>query len=404
MLRENTFIWSDNWWVEDNSAWFVGGENNALFRLDLKLRKCDFEAVLPNNMVDKFRLNSKCIKFENDIFCMPNRGDCIWVYQLNTSKFYNIKINNPNKKRILIVDFWVYEGNLYVVSAGLKQIIEISLLEKRVINYYNLTDNKDEKIALSTKAEDSIYCVSSTSNRIFQFDLKTKSTITHTISVDGGGFHTICFDGERFWLSGHRKEVYIWNKESNIVKIINNFPKQFGIYNFKEEEDVLVEYNKDLFEVPAFIDSVAIGQYIWFIPFQTNKIVYIDKATNKVYILETEGEEESANSLALMSRMKAKYLLLCVLRERYLVLYSLKNNYILTIDIEKKEIEKREYWFSDECLNAIAELKRSEICREGRSLDEDVYKSMLYNSGKTLKTESVGLDIHKKIMQCDNKE
>ena len=40
-------LWSDNWWIEGNKAWYVAGEVNALFEVDLINKNSQLLSLLP---------------------------------------------------------------------------------------------------------------------------------------------------------------------------------------------------------------------------------------------------------------------------------------------------------------------------------------------------------------------
>ena len=46
--KDNTFIWSDNWWIEESEAWFVDGMRDILFNMDLKTNKYKSKEKIPN--------------------------------------------------------------------------------------------------------------------------------------------------------------------------------------------------------------------------------------------------------------------------------------------------------------------------------------------------------------------
>ena len=162
----NKYIWSDGWWIEDSEAWFVDGERNILLKLNTRTNECSFIASIPNGKQNRFRLNPKCLKIENAIYCMPDTGDYIWIYQLEKREFKQIKVNNPKKGRLAINNFWLHGKKIFAVSIGLRQIIEIDTDKKCIVNYYDLDGNISESILIS----DNIFCVSSETNIVYQFD------------------------------------------------------------------------------------------------------------------------------------------------------------------------------------------------------------------------------------------
>lgn len=395
---KNKFVWSDNWCIEDETSWFVDGEHNILLKLDLKTNECNFVVEVPCNGKNGFRLNPRCIKVENDIVCMPDMGDSIWVYQLESAEFKRIAINNPNDKRLSIGNFWIYNKKIVAVSMGLNQIIEIDIQTKKIDNYYNL----NEQISTSIKIDDSIYCVSPISNCIYQFNLVTKKCLNHVLPSKIPGIYTISYDGENFWLSGYCKEIYIWNREKNILKILDNFPEQFGIYNYKGNKSNIVDCALKHYDVPIFLSSIPIGQFIWFIPFQTNKIIYIDRDTYNINSFEIVEEDENEYSIA-SNRLKHKYLVEYILEDRYIGLFSLKNNCIFEIDTAEKRVNRKKYYFSEDCILKMTQLmmNQKQYFVEGIAVEREAYMKALESNYieniMTMKT-NIGRTIHQEMV------
>lgn len=376
-MTNSSFIWSDGWWVEDNIAWFVDGEHSILYSLDMNTGGCDFIAQIPNNKTKCFRLNPRCIKIEKEIYCIPDVGDRIWVYHLEKDEFVEIEIRNINHARLGIINFWIDKNTLYVVSRGLGQIIEVDIQGKKVSKYYDLEDEVKE----STKVDDAILCVSASSGCVYEFNIVTKRRTKYVLPIQVFGLNTICFDGENFWFSGNRKEIYVWNKEKNTLKVLNQFPESFGIYYFDNNVEGVVDCDLQQYEIPTFITSVFVGKHIWFIPFKTNKIIYVDKGTLKINTLEIPEEEESEVSLA-ANRLKHKYLLQYILNNRYIGLYSLKNGQVFEIDTIDKTVSWKDCFISDESIGSIvnALVTNNQHFMEGAGIDSLVYKKVIEKS------------------------
>lgn len=395
-------IWGDNWWIEDDNAWFVCGQRNILCRIDMKTKKCELSVPIPDASDAKFRLTPLCMKYRNYIYCMPANGMGIWAYDVEDGGFDEICIKNPDKKPIGIGGFWEYGGKIYAVSVELRQIIEINPFENKVGNYYPI--GKGCITGGGVKAGSSIYILFGEAGEIYQFDLEAKEIFAHKLPETGRRFTSLCFDGKRFWLGGYRKEVCIWDKDENTAKIIGGFPESFGVYNFKKDTDgrldcITEEYGRSTFECLA-----AVGQNIWLIPFMTNKIVYINKETYGIKAFEIEEEDETKESILARKNLGYKYLLEYVKDERYIGLYSIKNNCILEIDAEalKYEYKQYEYHIGDKCLKEYSEACGG-IFHEGDALDRLSYGRLFssrYGRTQGMALENIGAEIYKKI-SCD---
>ena len=165
----NIFPWSENWWVENDEAWFVLGMQKILCCFDFNEKKCKSTIRIPDIVSNKFRFMSGCIKYQDDIYCIPNKGNSIWLYSTDNNRFAEIIIHNPDKVYLGIFDYWVYENKIFAVSIGLKQIIEIDADKRKIDNYYKICEN--EGISRSTKVGTVIYILSAMSAKVYGFDL-----------------------------------------------------------------------------------------------------------------------------------------------------------------------------------------------------------------------------------------
>lgn len=391
------FMWSDNWWIEDDRAWFVAGAENILFSVNLMTNQCESATKIPDQSSSKFRLTPYCMKNGNDIFCMPDCGSSIWVYHLNTKSFTDIYINNPNNIRLSVCDFWLHENKIYAVSNGLKQVIEINAVENRIENYYTLCN--DGSITKSIKGRESIYSVSGESCEIYEFNLITKTVTIHNLPDIKHKIFTVCFDGNKFWLSGYKKELYVWDKKENTIEILDKFPKSFGSYNFTKDTDGKVDCETDEYELPAFLYSVNVNGSVWFIPFQTNQILYWDRENKDIAALEVDEEIETKESLLGRFSLSSKYIVEYIRYDRYLGLFSIKNNCILEIDTLEKKAKMKHYTLDNKCMNEMMHIYEQKIFLESDSFHKDFFIHMFeQNIGKKeKKTINIGTKIYRTL-------
>lgn len=391
-------IWGDNWWIEDDKAWFVCGQRNILCCSDMKTNKCELSVRIPDTS-SSGRLTPFCIKYRNYIYCMPVYGRNIWIYDVDNGRFDEICINNPDKKSLFIRNFWEYGNKIYVVSCGLNQVVEINPLEKKIENYYPI--GKSYSIGNSARAGSAIYTLSEETDEIYRFDLETKEIFVHKLPETGRKFTNLCFDGEVFWLDGYRKEIYVWDKDDNTIKTIDGFPTDFGIYNFEKDTDGIPDCISDEYGLRIFLYSATVGQNVWFIPYQTNKIVYINKETCRLQAFEIEEENETKESILARTGLSYKYLIDYVKDDRYIGLYSIKNNCILEIDTAelKYEYKHYEYYIGDRYAKEYAGM-RNFIFAESDAWGREVYISMMYrknDEAHDLNAKCIGNEIYRKI-------
>ncbi len=346
------FPWSDNWWIEGDRAWFCGGEINALFCVDMNNGQCELVARIPECAIVDFRLNSYCMKYKDIILCLPSEAKCIWCYDLKKDAWEKIPVDN--KEQIFYyqennnqIFFWDYAGWLY----------KMDLEEKKVRKIFFKKFQKEE-MPQYVIVEDKLYHVRG--SKILCLDLNDNDIqeVIYEIPHIKADLFTICFDGTNFWLSGHAKEICVWNPEAGVVRMITDFPEQFGFYHFEQGEIPYLDRESYIDTKSALFEfSIAIGKYVWFIPDRSNDIIFIDKETYKVFMLELEEEQETKESID-NHLMDFKFLLQYIRENRYIGIYSLKNRIVFEIDTIDLCVKRTDYKLSEQSIIMIVEAYR----------------------------------------------
>ena len=352
MMQNMKFPWSDNWWIEGDKAWFCGGEINALFCMDMNSGQCDLIARIPECDFRGFRVYSYCIKSENMIFCLPGIASNIWCYDLKKEDWEKTEVGNKNQLCAFTNIYRQSSSSIWLLEDMADRIFELDLKRKIVKKEYSFLANESEFFDGGILVKNELYGV--VDNKVFCVNTKQTDIKVYEIAGIKSALATICYDGHNFWISSFCKEIYIWNPKQGIVKTLTEFPNEFGIYNLNTNCPVLVDYDS-LYSTgyPLFVISLDLGKYIWHIPLHSDEILYIDKESYKIEILEIEGEQETKESL--QRDFKVKYLVQYIREDRYIGLYSFKRQLIFEIDTESLCVKNRNYELSDQAFLAIAQ-------------------------------------------------
>lgn len=389
------FLWSDKWTFEDNVAWFVTANVNMLFCMNMADNQYRVVATLPDYLKGGFRRNSNCIKCDDVIFCMPDTGDCVWCFDLNSTEFRKIEILNPQNVRLMISDYWRCENILWAVSRNLKQIIEIDILRQTVIGYHKIADHK-ETIIRSTKFGKYIYVVSALKGRIYEFNTEIKEVRILELPDIRSGLSTISIFEDKFWMSGYKKEIYVWNKKNGRIKVLNQFPSNFGVYNFNNKKNEIIDYEEIEYDAPLFLESIIAGNYIWFIPFQANQILYINRDTYEIKTFDIPEEQENIDSLR-TRELKCKYVIQYVRKDRYIGLYSVKNMVLFEIDSKELKVEKI---FVTIDVNNLEKIISGWCFRESVDGENSLYKKLVLQTiWSNAKKEEIGRKIFSRLLE-----
>lgn len=328
---QEAFIPNDGMWLDEdeNAAWFVGNRDNVLYRMELADMRTAPVAAVPAEPGDSFRMTPECIKYRNKICCLPDKGDCVWVYDLETRLFNNIQIDGLKEKRIGIHNYWI-EGNvLWCVSCGTNRIYAIDLESVQITGCFDVFDETGDQVGrLSVKVNNKIYCVSRTSAMVCEFDIVKKELVYFSLCIDDRGINTIAYDGADFWLTGYSARLYRWHRDSNYVTVLDSFPDDFKTIGKRSAE------NQECFEAPLFYNCVTVKNFIFFIPWNTpdavsNKIIYVDKSNLKIksFNMDLLGAADRSNVFFRVEYLKD---------DRYLVLHH--SNYVQLIMIDTWEL------------------------------------------------------------------
>ena len=279
----------DGTWQENNEVWFVGNEDNILWRMNIVTDEIQYMAALPTKTKDDaFRMNTRCIKEGNHVFCLPDRADRILIYNIITKNTESCMID-MGESRIGIYNAWKCGNKIWCVSYFLQSIIEIDMDNECVGGMYPVFE--EEKTLIGYEAamhQGCIYCVSRNTNKISKFNTVTKSVKYYTPQINDEGFNTIVADENAFYLTGHKKAVYVWNEESDSIVPIETFPSQYNVFN---EEGLEV----NCYEKPIFYRSLAMESYILFLPWNfskasSNGIIAYRKSDQRLILIDSGNE------------------------------------------------------------------------------------------------------------------
>lgn len=270
---------------------------------------------------EKIHLNcTDIVKYNNKLYILTRDAQCLFEYCLITKKMkFCGTIKNEEKqfyismtlcKQILYIV--PYEGN-YICTYDIdkrefKHIFLEPSKNELVKKYYQLCFSYHNKIYLLGGKGSSMICLDPVTNKISElsewiFDFKKKyncdaAVTTHAnicivkecfwVAIKGNNilleynmntnkYHfwnvgkkeiqyvTVTFDGEYFWLSGDKKFIVRWKKESNEIKEFNNFPLDF-------------EYgNKKIAWKELFSNGYIWNESIYFSPLNSNMLIKFDK-------------------------------------------------------------------------------------------------------------------------------
>lgn len=285
---------------EGNDIWFVGINDNSLWNMDLSTKKITYVEVIPTDGEDTYRMNTRCIKNQNNIVCLPDRDDKIVIYDTDTGNFKNCKINVSAKQRLGIYNGWKRNGVVWCVSYFLQQIIKINLYTMTIEGAYNVF--KDASLLMGYEAAMSngnIYCISRNDTVISKFNIETEDAEYYKLPINEKGLNTIAADGDIFYMTGYKKAIYIWDQKMNQIRTLDNFPEQYTVCKNQQEME------NGYCDVPIFYRSIVTENCVLLLPWnfpeaKSNGLILYDKRKQEITFISQEVQEKNKDIIYFM--------------------------------------------------------------------------------------------------------
>lgn len=378
-MQNMIFPMSDNWWIEKDKAYFCGTRVSALFCVDMNSLQCEIISWLPENNRIDFFVHPYCIIYKDTILCLPGTGNKIWSYDSINGVWEKTEIENQGQLFISIKSYRQTDGRIWLSEYDTGKILQVNLDRKIVEKEYHLP--KGEKSIYYGEyvvVQNKLYITGG--DRVCCIGIDNEEINVYKIPGIKAELHTICHDGVNFWLSGYCKEIYVWNPQQGIVNVLTEFPEQFGIYHFHQKPDIdYTIFSNPVDESSFFGYSFLLGKYIWFIPTQSNGIIYVDRETYKVSFLEIEEEQETKESLE--REYTNKFLFEYIREDRYIGIYSIQNQQIFEVDTVMLCVKYKDYELSGETILTLArgleQYDGRRMFREKKEKEQIIFSALL---------------------------
>lgn len=397
-MQYKKMFWSNNWWIENDKAWFCTGETGTVLCADMKSETCEFVTQIPKSEENWFGKYPYCIKYKNIIFCLPNSGKNVWCYNLENEVWEEIEIVHESYLTFFPNSYKQDGRNVYLLEETTGKIFEINLEKKELGRcFYAPREFGGEYVLV----EDELY--STCGYMIYCTNISDGNFEKYQMTGVKDEIYSICFDGVNFWLGSCYKEVYVWNRKEGVIRTITEFPEQFGFYLFNREEGPYYDCDSVLNpEYTLFLPVLSLGKYIWCISCRSNGIIYIDKSNYKTFYLEVEDEQETRESIE-KNILGYKFQFEYIREDRYIGVYSVKNQWIFEIDTVDLCVRKKQYVLSDQLILRIAKeegyYNGQYVFRENWNRDNVLFTTMVQidRAEKKKAGQSVGERIYQTL-------
>lgn len=378
MISKDVFFWCDDWWIENEMAWLILGEEQILCEYSFISKKLQILDRIPIKYGCEARSYSRCVKYNSNIICIPDKGKFILVFSIVKKTWKSIEVKSNSNDRITGIHFNILENNLFFYAKGLGQIIEFDMNLLQITKCINIPYNVNEELEFGVFISNMFYVLACSQNQsyVYKCNVYTSEIERYIVPCKNDMLSTICNAYDKFIISGKTKNLYIWNNLNTAERLTNIFPSDFGEYNYVQDDEKIVDKELEKYRERTFYCMVLVNELIWFIPFQTNKILFLNNE-NIIKEFSVANEEETKSSL-INNQFRHKYLLQYVKQDRYIGLYSTKNEYILEIDAKKMDYRILQFEFDDSLLEALG----GKTFYDNKKIDKFFYnKRLSYKHG-----------------------
>ena len=401
MFRMKDIYTLDMEW-DGTEAWFICAYTNILFKINSENQVYTFVALLPQNGSDNYDFHSQCVKYGEVIYCLPNRGQDIYIYDISKTSFRKIDLKSTNGERINLDKLCVVGDILYTISYGMGEVIEINLKDEKIVNRYPITED-NMSIYKAIMYKNNIYAVSMEKACLIRYDLdKRKSQCISIIDnmENKHGFSSLGHMKNQIWMCGYDNHLYSYDLCENKSKDYFLLPDNIKFYDFDNNNLYREKRDDDFY----FQECVCFDDSVWFIPYQTNKILYIKAHENIIKEMVIEDEEETVKN---MNRIvKRKYFVVKIESEKNFIIKSFKNECLYRINIcdetvEKISTKKYEYGNLEELMMQYG--KNNKVISEISAVDRNLYiYKIFFSTNNNFENEDnlmIGKSIYNKLIE-----
>ena len=312
---------------DDKNLWISARSINGLMKVDYEKSKATYIAGF-RNTTQRIELHGPVINTEDKIYFIPSLGSTMDIYDKIRGTVTSVEIYPQDmvwhslsaylvSNKIIILPFQTQNIICYDIES--EEIITISQWEED--SGLKFTEEGYFFCSCGTVRGELLYAVSMRNNGIMELDTNDMSICWHHLSDHNMTFSTLVDDGKFLWMAANKGEIFIgWNIKDNIVKIYNNFPRDYKV-------------NKEL-GIP-FCSLIDCGNKILAIAIRANMSLWLDKETGVIiecsllnqtginHILPGDIEE-----YRLAKKLTEDTILLISCRDRAIVKYNWKQETI----------------------------------------------------------------------------
>ncbi len=285
--REKIILSTYNYLNTEDYIYFAAKNTVGLFQYERKtgkIRNLDVKLNI-NTQSGFFLFGGVCECGKNVIFApfldwnllIYDRNGVEDIKQINLKERFGVKkpLHHFYKRAITYKNLIYLIGDInsetIVFNTNNMALYELDICENMIMK----DRDNDSFIGINTcgdicRIDNTLWVPLNLAGYILEINLDTKSGNCHYVGNYDNRFSTICYDGKYFWLTGYKKEIVKWDRESGRIEIINDFPKGFD------------QFIRDNYWTELFTRSFFENGNIYLFPMTANMAIRINIQTNEM--------------------------------------------------------------------------------------------------------------------------
>lgn len=233
--------------VYKNNLWFVGLNDNRIYRMDIKTFQATVECRIPWEKLSVKKLQySKVVLYKCKLILIPGLASKITVYDLERKEIRYIDYHDKKCGTGAFFMDGVLENNeLYLIPTSYDRVVCIDAEKEKVIKrspslIETANQEKDKRayaFAGIAKENNYILFTMTLDNKVIKYNMQSNNVeILKMDSLYDGG-NGILSDFENIWIIHKlQKKIERYHKKTKKITIIEQFPAEFigGEWNFHQ--------------------------------------------------------------------------------------------------------------------------------------------------------------------------
>lgn len=310
-----------------DNLWVSNIRFNGIYSINLRSGKTLFHGRFERHPYDKIVIHSYAGKYQNKLFFLPQNGDSIDLFDLDTEVIDSYPIDLWFGASVgVVAGRVVLDDVVYMLPKSTELVMTTFSLKSRSLKAFGEKAMKNigrgavpeyNTLAINTTyARGKIWFAVFNTNMIASIDLYTEKERIYEIS-NAKELQTIKYDGIDFWI-GEGINVIRWTPDTGTIERFENV-----FLNSQRDDNLISEF-------------VFYGDYVFAIPQWLGAIVRINKKTKEVYRYMLEIENYKIIH-------KWRDLRNAFVYNDFLIINPVGRNYEISINLQTNNINAREY-------------------------------------------------------------